>query len=149
MMETFKLNDVADIFIKTFQSPWVKAIIAGIFSMISFGFDSVHNQAFLAVFILIIVDWFTAMIAVYLSNQPVKSSKFFRTPIKLGIYFGLIYVTRISEFAIPVVDGFLDETMLAFVATTEMISVMENVHKMGYPVPNGLIKKLINIRDSK
>ena len=144
----FKLHDVMDIFTKLISSWFFKGIITVCLAILSFGFDPTHDKAFVAIFVLIIVDCFTAIIAVRMSGGAIQSSKFFRTPIKIGIYFGLIYVARVSEYAVPILSNFLDETMIGFIATTELISLMENVHKMGYSVPSHLINKLINIRDA-
>ena len=149
VLEYLKLNDVSDIFEKIFHSYGVKLIISGLLIFLSFGFDPNHQKALLAVFILIWADCITAIYGSFRSGVAIRSSKFFRTPIKIGIYFGLIYVTHVTGYTIPFLSNILDETIIGFVATTELISIMENIHKMGYPVPSQLVKKLINIRDSK
>lgn len=148
MNHHFKINEIKEILGSLFDFPAIKFFTGLILSFMSFGFDGIHNKAFLAVFILIIADFVTAVFACYTKGVCIRSSKFVRTPIKLAVYFGLIYIARVSEFTVPILHNFLDETMIAFIATTELVSILENIHKMGYPVPSNLIKKIINIRDS-
>jgi toxin secretion/phage lysis holin len=94
-------------------------------------------------------DCLTAIWAAYKSGETIKSAKIFRTPVKIVIYFGLIYFARITEYGLPELLTILDETVIAFCVVTELISIMENVNKMGYPVPTKLLSKLINVRDNQ
>ncbi len=148
-LEYLKLNDVKSLFIAVFQHPIYKGIVTALMTFIAFGFNPEFTKAYYAIFALILCDCATAMMAAYQTGEPIKSSKFFRTPIKIMIYFGLIFVTHITGYSVPIIAGLLDETILCFLAVTELISIMENIHKMGYEVPNQLIKKLINVRDTK
>lgn len=148
-LEYFKIKDVMEIIEKLFDAATIK-IIASVFIIVSsFGFDAIHQKALLALFILMWADCITAIFAAYKSDIQIKSSKVLRTPIKIVIYFGLIYMARITEYAFADILGILDETVIAFCVATELISIMENINKMGYPVPTKLLKKVINIRDNQ
>ncbi len=61
----------------------------------------------------------------------------------------LITTARLSEYSLPDVIGYLDETIIAFLCLTELISVLENTGKMGYAIPAQLLNKLKSWRDEK
>ena len=148
-LEYFKLKDAMEIVNKLFDAATIKAIVTAFFVVLSFGFDNLHQKALLALFVLMWGDCITAIWAAYKTGMPIQSAKVFRTPVKIVIYFGLIYMAHITEYAFPVLFGVLDETVIAFCVTTELISIMENIHKLGYPVPTKLFERLINIRDKQ
>ena len=148
-LEYFKLKDAMEILNRLLDAATTKAIVTGGFVVLSFGFDNIHQKALLALFILMWADCITSIWAAYKTGIPIQSSKFFRTPVKIVIYFGLIYMAKITEYGFPTLLGVLDETVIAFCVTTELISIMENIHKLGYPVPSKLFQKLINIRDKQ
>jgi len=147
LLEYLKLNDVQDLCKNIVQHPTLKGFITIFLSIFTFGFDPLNNKAYLAIFILIISDCISAMLAAYKTGEQIRSAKFFRTPVKFMIYFGLIYLTHIAGFGLPIISTLLDDTMIGFLTATELISVMENVHKLGYEVPNQIVRKLINIKN--
>ena len=61
----------------------------------------------------------------------------------------LITTARIAEFSLPEVIRYLDDTIIAFLTLTELISIIENTGKMGYAIPKKLLLKLKSIRDEK
>lgn len=142
-------HDVVEIIKSLFDMVFVKTLIGAATVIISFGFDALQAKALIALFILILADALSAVFVAYKKGDQISSAKFFRTPIKIGIYFGLIYLAHITEYAFPPLLGVLDETMIAFCVTTELISIMENVNMLGYPVPTKLLSKLINVRDNQ
>lgn len=148
-MDYFKLKDAMEIVSKLFDAAIIKTIIAALFVVLSFGFDSLHQKALIALFVLMCADCITAIWAAYKTGTQIKSAKVFRTPVKIVIYFGLIYMAHITEYAFPTLLGVLDETVIAFCVITELISIMENINKLGYPVPTKLLEKLINIKNNQ
>ena len=127
----------------------VKCVATGGLVIAEFFFDSLLAKSMIALLFLIIIDWITGIVAARVSGEVVKSSKILRTPIKIAIYFMLITTARLSEYSLPDVIGYLDETVIAFLALTEMISVIENAGKMGYAIPKQLLNKLKSWRDEK
>lgn len=147
MQNYFKEQDVLELIISLFTGVKFKSLLSVGFVALTFGFDSLHIQALIALMILIWADSFTAIYAAYCTNQTITSSKFFRTFIKIAIYYGLIYMMHITEYGFPEAVRYLDDMMIAFAVATEMLSILENVEKLGYPVPSKIIRALINIRD--
>jgi len=115
----------------------------------NFLFDGILVQAMVSLFVLVIFDAITAMATAYKNKVAVTSRKMFRTPLKLAVYFLLISSSNIAENALPAIIHILDETILAFLVLTELISIIENIGKMGYAVPMKLLNRLHEIRDTK
>lgn len=125
----------------------IKCFATGALVATEFFVDGVLVKAMIAVFFLVIFDWITGIFAAKASGLPIKSSKIIRTPIKIVVYFMLISGARIAEYSLPAGIHFLDETVIAFLALTELISVIENTGTMGYAVPKKLLSVLKHIRD--
>lgn len=112
--------------------------IAGIFlSVFSFFFDPLNNLALFALFVLIIIDFALGVSASRYTGQQIQSAKLRRSAIKMAVYFTLIAAARVTEHAIPI--AFLDETVTGFLAATELLSVLENVGRLGFAVPQKLV----------
>jgi toxin secretion/phage lysis holin len=131
------------------QDMLLKCATAFGFIMTNFFFDSLQNKAMLAIFFLVIFDWITGVMAAKKSGEVIKSSKIIRTPIKLVIYFMLISGGRMAEYALPDAIRYLDETIIAFLALTELVSVLENTGKLGFAIPVKLLNKLQVLRDEE
>jgi len=116
-----------------------KALVAIALIVFHFMFDSLQSMAMLAVLMLIMIDFITGIVAAYQTGAKIESHTALRSAIKTVIYFMLISAGFIAEKAVPL--SVLDDTVIAFLAATELISVLENAGKMGYAVP----KKLLNI----
>jgi phage-related holin len=118
--------------------------IAGAFflSVTSFLFDGILRDAMLAVLVLCTFDFITALVACHKTNCPIESRIAFRSAIKIAVYFLLISSGRVTEVATQNVLPFIDETVISFLAVTELISILENVGRMGYAIPKKLLNKL-------
>lgn len=114
-----------------------------------FLFDQAMYQAMLSLLILIVFDYITAMYVVVKQKKAITSRQTFRTPYKIVIYFVLISAGNIAENSLPVISKFIDETIIAFLVLTELISVIENAGKLGYPVPQRLLNKLHELQAEK
>lgn len=129
----------SDIFAKCFAS--------ATFIISNFFIDNLLAKAITALFFLIIFDWLTGMLAVRKTGEQIKSSKFVRTPIKIAIYFLLVSSGRIAEYSLPEAIHYIDDIIIAFLTTTELISIIENVGKMGYAIPKKLLAKLKKVNE--
>lgn len=126
---------------------WSKIVASGILVILSFFFDSAQKEAMLALFVLVILDFISAIFAAVKTGECIKSSKIFRTAIKLVVYFIIIAAAYKTESTVPL--SFLDETVIGFLTVTELISLLENFGKAGYAVPTILIDKLKDFKDKK
>lgn len=140
---------IQTLLIKINSNVVLKSLAALVIVISEFFVDSVLAKGMLALFFLIIMDWITAIFAARKTKEKITSAKVFRTPLKMAIYFMLISSGRIAEFSLPAAVSYLDDTILAFLALTELISILENTGKIGYAVPKKLLEKLHGWRDDK
>lgn len=148
-MKEENITYIGSMFYKICENIMLKCIFVGGLVVSEFFLDTVLAKSMVALFFLILFDWITGMFAAHVNKEKIKSLKILRTPIKIGIYFMLITVARLSEYSLPDVMRYLDETVIAFLALTELISNIENVGKMGYAIPQKLLAKLKSLRDKK
>jgi toxin secretion/phage lysis holin len=115
----------------------------------SFAFDTLKGEALIALMGLIIFDFVTALYAVKKTGEKIKSGRIFRTPVKIVLYYLMISAGHFVELVIPQLSFMVDETILGFLALTEIISIFENVGKLGYEVPTNLLDKLKSLKKKK
>lgn len=148
-MKDENIQYTAGLFAKICQDIVIKCLGAWLLVVSNFFVDDVLTKAITALFFLIIFDSITGVLAAKKTGDAIRSAKLVRTPIKIAIYFMLVTAARIAEYSLPTQIAYLDEVVLAFLALTELVSVMENIGKMGYAVPKQLLAKLIKLRDDK
>lgn len=120
----------------------LKALAALVIGVLGFFFDPLQQTALLALFVLVFVDFLFGMAAAKKTGQQITSAKFFRTPIKLAVYFTLIACAHISEYALPGWLGILDETLTGFLVATELLSIFEKSGYLGFAVPRRVLNQL-------
>lgn len=148
-MKDENIQYTVGLFAKICQDIFLKCMGTWLLVVSEFFIDDVLTKAITALFFLIIFDSITGVFAAKKTGDKIRSAKLVRTPIKIAIYFMLVTAARIAEYSLPAPIAYLDEVVLAFLTLTELISVMENIGKMGYAVPKQLLAKLISWRDEK
>lgn len=138
----------AAILYKVCQYWWYKIAASATVIIFTFFFDPDHKKVLASLFALLIIDFITGVIAAKMKNEPIQSHKIFRSAIKVAVYFTLVSAGRISEAALSPIP-FIDETIIGFLTATELVSIIENVAKMGYGVPIGLLEKLKQFTGNK
>ena len=103
----------------------------------------------MAIMVLIIADFVTGYASAKFTKQEITSAKIFHSAIKIIIYFTFIASATMTETAVPTVGAFCDETVIAFLAFTELISITENIGKLGFAVPKKWLNKLQELRDNE
>lgn len=148
-MPTIEVSYVKAIFFKIFEGFELK-ILAGIaISAFSFLFDKIYADAMLAIVILTAFDFVTGIVAQKKNGIQIESSKVFRSAKKIAIYFVLISAGFLSETATNHVLPIMDETIMGFLAVTELISILENAGHMGYAIPQKLLNQLIKYKNNQ
>ncbi len=118
----------------------LKALFASLVTLLSYLFDPTHMMGMIAIFALICADFMFGVSASRKQDMPVRSAKVRHTAVKITVYFALIACARITEYALPM--PFLDESIIGFLAATELLSILENAGRLGYVVPKQLVKVL-------
>lgn len=132
---------------KALHAAELKWLFTFLLGVMSFFFDPTHNIAVIALFFLICIDFAFGVAAARATGEKVRSAKVMRTAIKMTVYFTLIAAARVTEYALPL--KFLDETVLGFLAATELLSILENAGRMGFAVPAKLVEILGDYVSSK
>lgn len=134
---------------KVFRAVEAKIAAGLVLGSLSFYFDVVYKNALLSIVVLVIFDFLTAIAANKKSGHAIESAKVFRSAVKTTIYFLLISAGFLAENATHRVIPFIDETIMGFLALTELISILENVGMMGFAVPQRLLNQLEKYRSEK
>lgn len=122
-----------------FSMVQIKAIVA----FLGAGFLAVVGANWLAyeiLFILVVVDFITGF-SCGIKCKTVSSRRASRTITKLIVYILLVLAAhQLTRYAFFL--EWLEHFLVIFLASTEMISILENAHKLGVPVPHWVIEKL-------
>lgn len=152
-MQNNAINEIAiyakTILISAFTPSTWKFIFATIYVIYAFMFDVSKSQAFLSLVVLIIFDFITSIWAAKITGEPIRSAKIANSGVKLVAYFIVIAGAFQAERGLLLQISILDETVLAWFMARELISLIENVGRMGYETPQKLLNQLKNITDKK
>lgn len=127
----------------------VKWFSGSLFLLYSFAFGSQAKTVLLAIVALVVFDFITGITAAKMSHEQIMSSKIFRSAFKFLIYFIMISSAHLFEIAVPLLGTSATDIIIAFLALTEIISIMENVGKMGYEVPLKLLNSLQSLKKDR
>ncbi len=114
----------------------------------SFFFGDIEKLILTSVVSLVIMDMFTGVIASYKTGKDIQSKKFLNTAIKLFVYTMLISAGHMTENIIGL-DFKIDEIITFAIATTEFISIVENMARMGFKPARRILNQLDNFRSKK
>ena len=145
-MTTDNLQYIPMMFQKIFSNIWIKVIsVCGYVVTYQF-FDPQNKTALVALFFLIFADLVTGIIASYKTGMEISSARMLRTAMKICIYYIMISAGHLTELAgvyfLPI-----EESLIAILATTELVSILENCANLGYVVPQRLLNRLRDFRD--
>lgn len=110
-----------------------------------FGLGS--EKIMLALTCLIIMDFITGLLAAKKTGEPIQSRNAVKSAYKLAVYGLLVSAGHLTESIVPGTT-YIEEAVMTFLALTELISLIENVGKMGYAIPQRLLNQLQSWRDS-
>lgn len=130
---------------KFFSVKFVPSIIIPVFSIL-FGVE--NDNILRALLLLIGIDFFTGIMAARRAGEVIKSKSAVRSAFKVAVYGLLISAGHLTEQITPL-NTFIEEAVISFLAITELISIIENVGKMGYAIPKKLLQKLQKLRDEE
>lgn len=133
-----------DILLSIFSYSKLKSIAAtlAIFAAYMVGRENFDSLFFL--FVLIVIDLITGMIAAVKMGMALESRKAFKTSTKTFVYL-LFFMAAFATSKIVPYASFIVLGVASFLAITEFISIAENMAKMGYALPAKLINKVKEI----
>ena len=136
----------SDIINTVIEPSMLKLCLAFVLSF-SFLFGDFHSPAIVAVLMLMIFDTALGVMATWTEGNAITSRKFSRVVQK-----GIVYFTSISAgYFTDITIGWnlIQSTMIAFIAVTEFISILENMGRMGFETPKKLLNQLKDFKSQK
>lgn len=140
----YKFSKANEYFLEICNDVFLKCVFVLSAILIEFSFGDISQVLLMAVFMLISFDFMTGILASVKSKIPITSRRVFDTALKYALYFIAISAGYFTELVIGT-DLFIAKTIMIFLAITELVSILENVDKAGYPTPIHLINKLKEI----
>lgn len=137
------------IIVTVFKPSTLKVIVAIFLAIYGFFFDHSQLHSHVALFFLVLIDFFTGVSAAKRTGEKIKSAKIRHTALKMSAYFTMIASAHLAESGLPSFLQVLDETVVAFLLVTELVSLLENMQRMGYETPKKLLEKLSEFKKSK
>lgn len=150
-MKTYIANNLdylRDLIITAITGFNYKIVVAIVFSVFSFFFDPTKTVALAALLALIIFDTITGVSASYKLGIPIESRKMLRSAIKVCFYFLFVSAGHLCQYILGSILP-IETTVIAFLALTELVSIIENLGKLGYSVPQHLLLKLKNLKNEQ
>ena len=122
-----------------------KIIVSTLTVFLNWVFNGKFEAAYI-IFTLFFIDNVTGLWYAWRIKN-INSRDFSRSPQKLLCYFIMLIVSRMVDKTMPI--QFASSIMDTFIVCTEAVSILENIHKLGYPVPTFLVIRLKNYYDKK
>lgn len=140
------MRDMAEVILATF-TPTLLKLCTVLALTISFLFGDLYHEAIIAVLMLMVFDTITGMSASVYEGKPITSRRFLRS-----VYKGFIYMISISagfflDSTMPI--SIAQTTMIGFIATTEFISILENMGRLDMETPKKLLNQLRDFQSKK
>lgn len=138
------VDSITSVFTSITDFIGAKLSLGLLISTYSFFFNIGHAYLMQALLMLIIFDFITGIAASKVRGKQIKSRLVVRTPFKLFMYSLLVSGAHLTEVTVFGPDGdflILEQAMIAFLAATEFISIIENAGRMGFGIP----LKILNI----
>lgn len=139
------INEMGRVVTKIIELFHIKIIIAFLFAYLASVFKS-NYDILISLYLLILFDTITG-VYVAIRAQTVSSRGFYRVAIKCLVYFIMLIVGRLVDKHCPVAVS--SSIMDSFLVITESISILENLGKLGFPVPTKLLNILKITKDKK
>ncbi len=135
-----------DILQTTFE-PTVLKLAVSLVITFAFFFGELHTQGIIAVLMLVTFDTALGVLASWQEGKPITSRRFGRVVQKLCVYMIAISAGYFTDNTIG--WHMVQSTMVAFIAVTEFLSVMENMGRLGYETPKKLLNQLEGFKSQK
>lgn len=123
------------------NSAFSKSIISFFISFTSVTFQEGDSMVLIGLLLLVIMDCITGVLGAHRAGIPVTSKKLGMTISKIFVYFTLIVAFKLSDMILGRPFGFeLATFCTGWMALTELYSIMENSEKLGFPLPNKIVR---------
>lgn len=139
-------HDIYDILIKIAE-PTILKVAAWVGIFFYFFFGDVHNEALIALFMLVVFDTILGIMAAKSEGKAFLSKKFSRVIGKIIIYSIGVSSAMFADATTGL--PFIQTSIIAFMGVTEFISILENIQRLGYETPKKLLNQLEGFKSQK
>lgn len=139
------LNEMGRVLLKIIDFFHVKIVLAFLFAYLASVFKG-NYDILVSLYLMILIDTITG-VYVAIRAQTVSSRGFYRVAIKCLVYFAMLLISRLVDKHCPL--NLSSTIMDSFLVITEAISILENLGKLGFPVPTKLLAMLKITKDKK
>ena len=130
-MKTYIISSLSNFITKLILSP---------FYIFLFGINL--NSEISGLMLLIVLDYITGILASFQRNIPITSRKSARTLAKFFVFILAIAASHALERIIYGELYLISKVVIAYLATNEFLSVVENFSYMGYKFPSKLLRRI-------
>ncbi|WP_232698311.1 phage holin family protein [Brevibacillus daliensis] len=106
------------------------------------------DQLFTALCIFVIVDYITGVIAAWYTRVLNSRDGFKGIGRKLAMFLFIVVAHQLDVIS-GSETGLLRDAVILFLISNEGISIVENCHRLGIPVPSFLLQALKKVRNMK
>lgn len=128
------------IILKLVEIPLLKVVIAFALTFASFMLGDLYTTEVIAVVMLMVFDFVTGIAATVFEGNAIRSKRMAHSVVKCVVYFMAISAGKFLDASLP--GEFAQYATIGFVATTEFISILENIGRMGFQTPKKLLNQL-------
>lgn len=126
----------------------LKLLPSVIVPVFGFFFGLGTEKLMLGLVTLIVMDFVTGVIAAKKLGHPIQSRNAVKSAYKIAVYGLLVSAGHITEVIVPLTT-YIEEVVMTFLALTELISIVENVGRMGFAIPQRLLNQLYKWREGE
>ncbi|KQL21982.1 holin [Cytobacillus solani] len=106
------------------------------------------DKLLIALAVIMLTDYLTGILA-SLGEKTTSSKKAFRGLVKKGAMISLVIVANQLDVISGSDSNFLRNAMIFFLIGTEGISITENMHRLGIPVPSFISDRFEQLKSEK
>ena len=136
-------SQISDLVEGVFAISWIKIPISILIGTIGYLIGPSNYQTVTALLVLIAFDFMTAIAAKYHIGEEIESRKILKSATKIFVYTLFVSAGNLAENIVPGTTS-LDRMIVTFLALTELISIIENIGKMGYTTPQKILNLIVN-----
>lgn len=123
-------------------------LTGGTFASVAFLLGGI-DKLIIALGIIMAADFLTGTCAGFFEEKKTSSKRAFRGLVKKGAMVSLVIVANQLDVISGTESGFLRNAMIFFLIGTEGISITENMHRLGVPVPKFISDRFEQMSNEK
>ena len=125
-----------------------KFIASGAFVLFAFLFGCALKPVIIGLVALMIIDLLTGIGSSFARGEAIESRRMLKSATKLVVYGLFLSAGHITSGIVPEA-GFIDTAVASFLALTEFVSIIENIGKMGFAIPQKLLNQLSDLKGNR